>query len=84
MLDGGTWVATGGIKIEGEEIRRVEGVRFLGLWVDEGLRWTCQIEQVRKKVGQLLGVFGRAGAFLGGALSSHCLIAWSPQTCSTV
>ena len=69
-------------------IRRVEGARFLGVWVDEGLRWTGQIEQVRAKVGRLLGVLGRARAVLGGrALLSlynglvlphlqYCLLVW--------
>ena len=56
----------GGVRIGGEEIRRVEGARFLGVWVDGGLRWTGQIGQVRTKVGRLLGVLGRAGAVLGG------------------
>ena len=32
-----------------------------------------QIGQVRAKVGQLLGVLGRAGAVLGGAFSPHAL-----------
>ena len=60
----------------------------LGVWVDEGLSWTGQIEQVRAKVGRLLGVLGRAGAVLGGrALLSlynglvlphlqYCLMVW--------
>ena len=52
--------------IGGEEIRRVEGSRFLGVWVDEGLKWAGHIGQVRAKVGRLLGVLGRAGAVLGG------------------
>ena len=56
----------GGISIGGEEIGRVEGARFLGVWVDEGLSWTGQIDRVRTKVGRLLGVLGRAGAVLGG------------------
>ena len=55
--------------IGGEEVRRVEGARFLGVWVDEGLRWMGQIERVRTKVGQLLGVLGRARAVLGGSCS---------------
>ena len=71
-----------------EEVGRVEGARFLGVWVDEGLRWTGQIEKVRTKVGQLLGVLGRARAVLGGgALLSlynglvlphlqYCLMVW--------
>ena len=78
----------GGIKIGGEEIRQVEGARFLGVWVDEGLKWTGQIEQVRAKVGRLLGVLGRAWAVLGGdAILSlynglvlphlqYCLMVW--------
>ena len=55
----------GGIKIGGKEIRRDEGACFLGVWVDEGLRWKGQIDQVRAKVGWLLGVLRRAGAVLG-------------------
>ena len=69
--------------IGGEEIRRVSGARFLGVWVDECLSWTGQIDQVRAKVGRLLGVMGRAGAVLGGGLSSHCIMAWSSHTCSS-
>ena len=63
---GGCRVPQGGLMIGGEEIRRVSGARFLGVWVDEGLSWTGQIDQVRVKVGRLLGVLGRAGAVLGG------------------
>ena len=47
-------------------MRRGEGARFLGVWVDERLGWTGQIERVRRKVGQLLGVLGRLGPVLGG------------------
>ena len=45
-----------GLVIGGEKIRRVEGARFLGVWVDEGLGWTGQIDRVARKVGRLLGV----------------------------
>ena len=45
----------GGIKIGGEEVRREEGARFLEFWVEEGLRWTGQIEQVS-------GPYGHVGA----------------------
>ena len=78
----------GGIEIGGEEIRRVEGARFLGVWVDDGLKWPGHIEQVKAKVGRLLGVLGRAGAVLGrrsllslynGLVLPHlqyCLMVW--------
>ena len=78
----------GGLRVGDGEIRRVDGARFLGVWVDEGLRWTGQIEQVRAKVGRLLGVLGRARSVLGGrALLSlynglvlphlqYCLLVW--------
>ena len=46
------------LKIGGEKIRQVDGVKFLGVWVDEGLRWTTHIGKVKTKVGQLLGVLG--------------------------
>ena len=29
-----------GLKIGNEQVRRVEGARFLGIWVDEKLKWT--------------------------------------------
>ena len=81
-------VPPGGLKIGGEEIRRVEGARFLGVWVDEGLKWTAHIENVRAKVGRLLGVLGRAWGILGGSMVrslynalvlphlQYCLIVW--------
>ena len=56
-----------GLMIGGEQVKRVDGARFLGVWVDEGLRWTGQIDKVRWKVSQLLGVIGWAGNVLGGA-----------------
>ena len=77
-----------GIMIGGEQVRRVDGARFLGIWVDEGLRWTGQIDRVKRKVTQLLGVIGRAGAVIGGRQLltlynsmvlphlQYCLIVW--------
>ena len=59
-------VPLGGLEVGGEQVKRVAGARFLGVWVDEGLKWAGQIERVRSKVGQLLGVLGRAGSVLGG------------------
>ena len=85
---GGRQVPIGGLKIGEEAIRRVQGARFLGVWVDEGLRWSGQIEKVRSKVGRLLGVLGRAQAALGGELVhklynalvlphlQYCLMVW--------
>jgi hypothetical protein len=46
--------------IEGEQIRRAEGARFLGIWIYAGLNWRGHIGQVGTKVQQLLGVLGRA------------------------
>lgn len=63
---GGRLVPQGGLTIGGEAIRRVDGARFLGVWVDEGIRWSGHIEKVKSKVGRLLGVLGRASAALGG------------------
>jgi hypothetical protein len=57
-------VPLGGLVIEGEQIRRVEGARFLGVWIDAGLNWRGHIGMVGTKVRQLLGVLGRIRADL--------------------
>ena len=49
-----------------EEVKRTDGVKFLGIWVDERLRWTEQVNKVKRKVSQLVGVLGRARAALDG------------------
>ena len=84
---GGRVVPPGGIQIGGEQIRRVEGARFLGEWVDEGLRWTGHIEKVRGKVGRLVGVLGRTRAVLGGKqihMLYNALVVPHLQYCLTV
>ena len=85
---GGREPPPGGLEIGGEQIRRVEGARFLGVWVDGGLRWADHIGKVRTKVGQLVGVLGRAAGVLGrgsllllynGLVLPHlqyCLMVW--------
>ena len=77
-----------GLEIGVERVVQVDGSRFLGVWVDGGLRWSGQIEQVRTKVARLLGVLGRAGEVLSsGSLLSlynalvlphlqYCLMVW--------
>ena len=77
-----------GLTIGGEQVKRVDGARFLGVWVDEKLKWTEHIDRVRQRVSQLLGVIGRAGAVLGGGQLltlynsmvlphlQYCLIVW--------
>ena len=75
----------------------MEGARFLGVWVDEGLGWGGHIGQVRARVGRLLGVLGRASSVLGGgsllALYNglvlphlqYCLMVWGDfQGCRNV
>ena len=81
-------VPAGGLKIGGEPIRRVEGARFLGVWIDEGITWNEHIDKVRSKVGQLLGIIGRSSGTIGkesllklyNALVlphlQYCLMAW--------
>ena len=36
--------------IGGEVIKRVEGARFLGVWIDHELKWTEHINRVKSKV----------------------------------
>ena len=57
--EGGLWIGDG-------EVRRVPGARFLGVWVDEGLKWREHVGRVKGRVGQLLGVLWRARSVLGG------------------
>ena len=76
------------LKIGGEQIKRVDGARFLGVWVDHELKWTEHINKVRNKVSQLLGVIGRVSSVLdqkslqtlyNGIVLPHlqyCLIVW--------
>ena len=76
------------LEIGGETIKRVEGARFLGVWVDHELKWTEHINKVKTKVGQLLGVVGRVSSTLdGNSLRTlyngivlphlqYCLIVW--------
>ena len=63
---GGREPPEGGLEIGGGQIGRVEGARFLGMWVDGGLRWSGHIERVKGRMGRLLGVLGRAAAVLDG------------------
>jgi hypothetical protein len=37
-------VPPGGLVINGEQVRRVEGSKFLGVWVDTGLKWRGHID----------------------------------------
>ena len=76
------------LKIGGELIRRVEGARFLGVWIDHELKWTDHINKVKTKVSQLLGVVGRTSSILSGNSIrtlyngivlphlQYCLIVW--------
>jgi hypothetical protein len=75
-------VPLGGLEFEGKQIRRVEGTRFLGVWIDTGLNWRAHIGQVGQ-VRQLLGLLGKIRADLDEhLLLSLSIIAWSSQTFS--
>jgi hypothetical protein len=63
-------VPQGELECEGEQIRRVEVTRFLGIWIDAGLNWRGHIGQVGTKVRQLLGLLGRIRA----DLNEHLLL----------
>jgi hypothetical protein len=76
------------LEFDGEQIRRVEGTRFLGVWIDAGLNWRGHIGQVGTKVRQLLRVLGRISADLDEHLLlslynsmvlphlQYCLMVW--------
>jgi hypothetical protein len=44
-------VTAGGLVINGEQVRRVEGSKFLGVWVDAELKWRCYIDQLGGRCG---------------------------------
>jgi hypothetical protein len=48
-------VPVGGLVIDGEQVRRVEGLKFLGVWVDAELKWRGHIDQVRGRCGDSWG-----------------------------
>ena len=54
------------IELGGEMIQRAAGAKFLGVWIDENLKWTGHTEKVRGKVSRLVGVLGKASSVLGG------------------
>ena len=53
-----------GLTVGGEAVKRATGVKFLGVWVDERLRWEEQVGRVKRRTGQLVGVLGRARSVL--------------------
>jgi hypothetical protein len=57
-------VPPGGLVIGGEQARRKEGVKFLGVRIDAGLKWRDHMGKVGTKVRQLLGVLGRIRSVL--------------------
>ena len=52
---GGHGVPPGGITIGGEHITRVKVACFLGVWIDEGLRWKGQIDRSGQRWVGFLG-----------------------------
>ena len=81
-------VPPGGLVVGREQVRKVEGVRFLGVWIDAGLKWRGHIGQVGTKMRQLLGVLGRIRSVLDERLLvslynsmvlphlQYCLMVW--------
>lgn len=52
------------IKIGKEKINRVDNVKFLGLVIDETLKWEHHINYITKKIGSLSGVLYRLRSIL--------------------
>jgi hypothetical protein len=46
-------VLLGGLEYDREQIRRVEGAGFLGVWIDARIKWRGHVGQVKTKVRQL-------------------------------
>jgi hypothetical protein len=61
-------VAPGGLVINGEQVRRVEGLKFLGVRVEAELKWRGHIDQVGGRCGGSWGCQVEPGANLNECL----------------
>jgi hypothetical protein len=48
---------SGRMVIDGRQMRRVEGSKFLGVWVDAELKWRGHIDQVGRRCGGSWGCY---------------------------
>ena len=85
------------LSIDGDEVKRVETFCYLGLNIDEGMKYNSQVEFLRKKFSQLAGMTYRIRKHLDRAsakklyyafvysIMTYCIVAWGGamlETCS--
>ena len=71
----------------GKTIKRVDEAKFLGVIVDEGLKWSRHIKTVKTKMSRYIGVLCKIKAFLpikARLQIYHCLIQSHINYCSLI
>lgn len=48
------------IKINDQQIEKVQGTKFLGLHIDDELSWRKHIEQISTKISKMTGIMAKA------------------------
>ena len=46
--------------IKGEVIDRVNDIKFLGVFIDSKMFWSCHIQHIRKKISRGIGILYKA------------------------
>ena len=52
------------VQINGSNIKRQQSIRYLGVIVDENLKWKNHIKNISSKISRNIGIMGRAKYFL--------------------
>ena len=76
------------IDINGSKLNRTSSVKYLGLWIDENLKWSTHINALRTVLSRHIGIIGRARSILNQSLTmklynalilscfNYCLCIW--------
>ena len=68
------------ININGNEIKRVNFTKFLGIYIDEHLSWAQHIEFLSKKIARNVGILSKLKYFL----PMYCIVLIALSRCNRV